>query len=47
MPLKQLVYQCGKCGVCIARDLNAADNLANAPKHRVRAASAELTPGDC
>jgi putative transposase len=47
MPLLERVYKCSKCGVSIARDLNAAINLENAPKNRVRAASAEFTPGDC
>jgi putative transposase len=46
MPLKERVYRCNKCGVSIERDLNAAQNLENAPKDRVRAASAEFTPVD-
>jgi putative transposase len=46
MPLKERVYRCNKCGVSIDRDLNAAQNLENAPKDRVRAASAEFTPVD-
>ncbi|HAX77519.1 MAG TPA: transposase [Cyanobacteria bacterium UBA11372] len=46
MPLKDRVYRCNKCGVSIDRDLNAAQNLENAPKDRVRAASAEFTPVD-
>ena len=46
MPLSERVYRCSRCGVSIDRDLNAAQNLENAPKDRVRAASAEFTPVD-
>ncbi|GET42358.1 IS605 family transposase OrfB [Microseira wollei NIES-4236] len=46
MPLTERVYRCGKCGISIERDLNAAQNLENAPTVRVRAASAEFTPVD-
>ncbi|GET37670.1 RNA-guided endonuclease InsQ/TnpB family protein [Microseira wollei] len=46
MPLSERVYRCHQCGISIDRDLNAAINLENSPKDRVRAASAEFTPAD-
>jgi putative transposase len=46
MPLSERVYHCNQCGHEQDRDLNAAINLENAPKDRVRAASTELTPVD-
>ena len=46
MPLSERVYSCNQCGHTQDRDLNAAINLLNAPLDRVRAASAELTPGE-
>ncbi|WP_369333955.1 RNA-guided endonuclease InsQ/TnpB family protein [Brasilonema bromeliae] len=47
MTLSERVYICGAgCGHKMCRDLNAAINLNNAPNHKIRAASAKLTPTD-
>ena len=43
MPLSERIYVCGGgCGHVICRDLNAAINLNNAPKQKIRAVSSAL-----